>query len=168
MRPGDAGAATGAKPFIQICLNKIPKHIPVSRIRFRCDSGFLSQRIVNFIDEKGYGYVIVAVQCRPLQKKAQSCHFTKMANGWEVASFRYTPKTWDKEHRFVVVRRPIPQDPVEAKQLKLFKDRKCVYHIFVSNLKMTPWRTALGLSLRKSAVLRAQGDRETMHQVILS
>lgn len=148
MRPGDAGAATGAKPFIQVCLNKIPKHIPASRIRFRCDSGFFGKRIVDFLDESGYGYVIVAVQRKPLQAKAQSCRFSKMANGWEVASFRYTPKTWDKEHRFVVVRRPIPEDPVEAKQLKLFKDRKYVYHIFVSNLKLTPWRTYLFYSPR--------------------
>lgn len=148
MRPGDAGAATGAKPFIQVCLSKIPKQIPASRIRFRCDSGFFSKRIVNFLDENGYGYVIVAVQRKSLQEKAQSCRFSKMANGWEVASFRYTPKTWDKEHRFVVVRRPIPQDPVEAKQLKLFKDRKYVYHIFVSNLKLTPWRTYLFYSPR--------------------
>jgi hypothetical protein len=148
MRPGDAGAATGAKPFIQVCLSKIPKQIPASRIRFRCDSGFFSKRIVDFLDEKGYGYVIVAVERRPLLERAQSCRFARMANGWEIASFRYTPKTWGKEHRFIVVRRLIPEDPVEAKQLRLFKDQKYAYHIFVSNLKLTPWRIYLFYSPR--------------------
>jgi hypothetical protein len=38
------------------------------------------------------------------------------------------------------VRRPIPRDPVEAQQLTLFKDRKYVYHILVTNLKIHPWR----------------------------
>ena len=46
-------------------------------------------------------------------------------------------------HRFVVVRRPIPEDPQEAKQLTLFKDPKYVYHVFVTNLKMSPWRVYL-------------------------
>ncbi len=33
---------------------------------------------------------------------------------------------WTQPRRFVVVRRPIPTDPVEAKQLTLFKDKKYV------------------------------------------
>jgi len=47
---------------------------------------------------------------------------------------------WNKLHRFVVVRRPIPDDPIEAKQLRLFKDKKYVYHVFVTNLRTSPWR----------------------------
>ena len=39
-RPGDAGASTGAVPFIKRCLAKVPKDIARSRIRFRMDSGF--------------------------------------------------------------------------------------------------------------------------------
>ena len=38
---------------------------------------------------------------------------------------------------------PPPEDPQEAKQLTLFKDPKYVYHIFVTNLKMSPWRVYL-------------------------
>jgi hypothetical protein len=43
-------------------------------------------------------------------------------------------------HRFVVVRRPIPEDPVEAQQLTLFKDRTYAYHVLGTNLKTHPWR----------------------------
>jgi hypothetical protein len=43
----------------------------------------------------------------------------------------------------VVVRRPIPEDPIEAKQLTLFKDKKYIYHVFVTNLTTTPWRVYL-------------------------
>ena len=48
----------------------------------------------------------------------------------------------------MVVRRPIPEDPVEAKQLKLIKDKKYVYHVFVTNLKTSAWRVYLFYSLR--------------------
>ncbi|MBI4802213.1 MAG: transposase [Elusimicrobia bacterium] len=38
LRPGDAGASTGAIPFIKRCLAKAPKDIARSRIRFRMDA----------------------------------------------------------------------------------------------------------------------------------
>jgi hypothetical protein len=38
------------------------------------------------------------------------------------------------------MRRPIPEDPAEAKQLTLFKDRRYAYSVFVTNLELKPWR----------------------------
>lgn len=140
LRPGNAGAATGAKPFMKVSLAKVSKGMARSRIRFRIDSGFFGKRVVEFLDQSGCGYVMVAVERAPIKVKAQSCRFTKLANGWEVGEFTYRPHQWEKSHRFVVARRPIPQDPVEAKQLKLFKDRKYAYHVFLTNLKLTAWR----------------------------
>lgn len=140
LRPGNAGAATGSKPFIQVCLAKVPPGIPRSRIRFRIDSGFFGKRVIEFLDEEGYGYVIVTPERKTIKARAQDCRFTRMANGWQVGSFRYKPETWKKKHRFVVVRRPIPEDPVEAKQLKLFKDKRYAYHVFITNLRLSSWR----------------------------
>ena len=51
-------------------------------------------------------------------------------------------------HRFVVVRRPIPEDPQDAAQLTLFKDRKYAYHVLVTNLRLSPWRVYRFYSLR--------------------
>jgi hypothetical protein len=39
-----------------------------------------------------------------------------------------------------VVRRPIPTDPVEAKRLALFTDKKYAYRVPVTNLRTHPWR----------------------------
>jgi len=150
LRPGDAGAATGAKPFLQVCLAKVPKRIPRSRVRLRADSGFFSRRVVEFLDGEGCGFVIVAVERAPIKAKMQNCRFTEMTDGWEVGEFRHRPKTWGegKKHRFVVVRRPIPDDPVEASQLKLFKDKRYAYHVFITNLKISAWRVYLFYSPR--------------------
>ena len=70
LRPGDAGSSTGAVPFIKVCLAKVPKRIPKARIRFRMDSGFYGKRVVEFLDEKGHEYVIVAQK----SQKARPCH----------------------------------------------------------------------------------------------
>lgn len=56
------------------------------------------------------------------------------------AEFRYRAHGWPHVRRFVVIRRPLPADPVEAQQLRLFKDRRYAYQVLVTNLKLQPWR----------------------------
>jgi hypothetical protein len=150
LRPGDAGSSTGAVPFIKVCLTKVPKRIPKARIRFRMDSGFYGKRVVEFLDGGSYGYVIVAKAKKrdPVTLKARGCRFTRLQNGWEVGEFWYRPHRWEKRHRYVVVRRPIPEEPEEADQLTLFKDVKYAYHIFVTNLIVSAWRVYLFYSPR--------------------
>jgi len=144
LRPGNAASSTGAIKFLKVCLNKAPAEIARSRIRFRMDSGFYGQRIIRFLDDIGCKYVIVAKEYPTLKAKAQRCRFRKLNNGWETGEFfENIHQKWDSPHRFIVVRRPIPEDPQEAKQLTLFKDTRYVYHIFVTNLTISPWRVYL-------------------------
>jgi hypothetical protein len=109
-------------------------------MRIRGDSGFFGKRVIEFLDHSGCGYAIVAREYPTIKYRARECRFQKLGNGWEVGEFRYKPHKWDRSHRFVLVRRPIPQDPIEAQQLTLFKDRKYAYHVVVTNLKARPWR----------------------------
>jgi hypothetical protein len=144
LRPGNASSSTGIIAFLQICLAKAPSDIARSRIRFRMDSGFYGQRTIQFLDDSGGGYVIVAKEYSPIKIQAQKCRFQKLQNGWEVGEFfANINQKWNSPHRFIVVRRPIPEDPREAKQLTLFKDTKYIYHIFVTNLKISAWRVYL-------------------------
>ena len=142
-RPGNAGASTGAVAFLRVCLAKVPGTLARQRIRFRMDSGFFGKRVVEFLDATGCGYVIVAKEYSTIKAAAQATRFTGLEDGWEYGEFTYQPKHWALPHRFIVVRRPIPEDPQEAKQLKLFKDRRYAYHVFVTNLDLHPWRVYL-------------------------
>jgi hypothetical protein len=140
LRPGSAGASTGARPFIKVCLAKVPSSIARSRIRFRADSGFFGKKVVELLDQEGCGYAIVARLYSTIKARALRCRFQKLKNGWETGEFQYQPHHWKIPHRFIVVRRPIPEDPVEAKQLTLFKYKRYAYHVLVTNLKTHPWR----------------------------
>lgn len=140
LRPGDAASSTGAVPFLKRCLDKAPRNIARSRIRIRADSGFFGRRVIEFLDAVRCGYAIVAREYAPIKSRARGCRFKKLGHGWEAGEFRYQPFRWKAPHRFIVVRRPIPEDPVEAQQLTLFKDRKYAYHVLVTNMKTTPWR----------------------------
>ena len=149
LRPGNAGASSGAVPFLQVCLAKAPATIARSRVRFRMDSGFYGSPVIRFLDASGCGYVMVAREYRNIKARAQGCRFQALANGWEVAEFREkVHHKMERPHRFIVVRRPLPQDPQDSAQLTLFKDRKYAYHVFVTNLRLSPWRVYRFYSLR--------------------
>jgi len=140
LRPGDASTNTGVVFFFQHCLAKVPPAIAHSRIRVRADSGFFSGKFIATLENRGLGYVIVAKEYRPIKSRAREARFQKLQNGCEVAEFYYQPHRWPRARRFVVMRRPIPEDPTEAKQLTLFKDRRYAYSVLVTNLDLDPWR----------------------------
>lgn len=140
LRPGDAGANTGARFFVKRILAKVPAHVARSRIRFLMDAGFFSGNLVADLDQVGCGYTIVARSYEAYHKMAEKAGFQDLEFGWGVAEFRHRPQRWDSEHRFIAVRRPLPVDPEEASQLTLFKDTQYSYSVVVTNLALQPWR----------------------------
>ncbi len=143
LRPGNAATTTGAIDFLQLCLAKVPGTVARKRVRFRMDSGFFGKPVVEFLDQSGCGYAIVAKEYPTLKVRARRTRFTALDNGWQYGEFHYRPGKWKRRHRFIVIRRPIPEDMEEAKRLTLFKDRHYVYHIFVTNLDLSAWRVYL-------------------------
>ncbi len=141
LRPGDAGANTGARHFVKRCLQKVPSALGRSRIRFLADAGFFSGRLIDDLDQLGCGYTIVCRSYEAYKQLAQKAGFKDVKLGWGFAEFSHRPQRWRTEHRFIAIRRPLPVDPEQAKQLTLFKDTRYSYSVLVSNLGLTPWRT---------------------------
>jgi len=165
LRPGDAGANTGALHFVKRCLEKVPRSIARGRIRFLADAGFFSGTLVDYLDETGYGFTIVCRSYAAYHRLAEKTGFTNLKLGWACAEFRHHPQTWSKEQRFIVIRRPLPVDPEEAKQLTLFKDAKYSYSVLVSNLGLTPWRTWTDYVRRANI---EKSIRELIHDLALN
>lgn len=139
LRPGDAASNTGARALVKRCLEKVPSQVPWSRVRLLADSGFFSGKLVHDLDEAGPSYIIVCRKAKSYLPLAQRVGFKEMSFGWAVAEFRFKPQKWKEEHRFIMVRRPLPEDPEEAKQLTLFKAGRYAYSAFVTNLQLQPW-----------------------------
>jgi len=139
LRPGDAAANTGARALIARCLEKVPSQVAVARIRVLADAGFFSGKLVGDLDQGGYGYIIVCRKAKAYLPLAQKAGFQEMTFGWAVAEFKFKPRGWNADHRFIMVRRPLPEDPEEAKQLTLFKVGRYAYSAFVTNLELQPW-----------------------------
>jgi hypothetical protein len=140
LRPGDAASNTGVVPFLQRCLAKVPRHVARQRVRVRGDAGFYSGKLIAFLDEMGLGYVLVVRLYPGYRKKISGLKYQKLSWGIEVSEFHHQPQRWKEAHRFVAIRRPIPEDPLEATQLTLFKDQRFAYTLLVTNLDLAPWR----------------------------
>ena len=140
LRAGDAAPNTGARDFVARCLEKAPSQVARSRIRLLADAGFFSGKLVRELDQAGCGYIIVCRKPKLYLPLAHKAGFKEMSFGWAVAEFYFKPRRWEREHRFVMVRRPLPEDPEQAQQLTLLNVGRYAYSCFVSNLELEPWR----------------------------
>jgi hypothetical protein len=124
----------GGPEFLKEGLIKI---LPgVYRIRVRADSGFFDCKFIEPLDEEGIGYAIVAKMTRPIKNKIAHLRYRKFKRDWAAAEFFYQPSHWKKTHRFVIIRRPLPEK--DALQLTLFALKRFAYQVFVTNLPLQP------------------------------
>ena len=139
LRPGDVHTANGTLNLLTACLAKIPSG--VRSVIIRADKGFYDHALVAWLEEHRAGFVIVARLTAPIKRKLAHLRFVSPSRGVEVAEFRYQPTRWPHAYRFVVVRRPQPEEPAE--QLTLFKLGRYHYQVLVTNLPLQPlnlWR----------------------------
>jgi hypothetical protein len=134
LRPGDAFTAAGVLNFLEASFGKVPSS--VKRVTIRADKGFYDHKTIEYLETQKVFFAIVARLTRPIQSKLSTLSYQAHASGIETAEFYYQPTGWAKEYRFVVIRRPIPEDPLE--QLTLFSMGQYSYQVIVTNLKLTP------------------------------
>jgi len=139
LRSGDTHTATGIIEFLKICFAKLPPSMKT--VIIRADKGFYDHKTIEYLESKRALFVIVAKLTKPLKGKLSTLSYRKYLSGLETAEFGYQPMGWQKEYRFVSIRRPIPEDPSE--QLTLFTMGKYSYQLIVTNMNLTPlnvWR----------------------------
>lgn len=139
LRPGDAHTASGILDLLTACFTKIP--VGVRSVIVRADKGFYDHALVEWLEAHEAGFVIVARLTAPIKRKLPHLRYVCPSPGIEVAEFRYQPFRWSEPYRFVVIRRPQPEEPTN--QLTLFKLGTYHYQVLVTNLPLQPlnlWR----------------------------
>jgi Transposase DDE domain group 1 len=143
LRAGNVHSTIGALSFLNQMLDKLPSSIAATRTRLRLDGAFYDRKIIEAIDQERIGYAVSAKMTRPLRNKMIAARYQPFAQGWEAAAFSYMPFRWQKQHRFVAVRRAAALEP-ESIQQRLFTFKQYTYHqALVTNLEPTPaavWR----------------------------
>ena len=130
LRNGHAGASTGAPRFLGECLRRLPDG---ARLFLRADEGFWGQDFFADCERKQITYAVGAPLIASVRGRISeiaegdwqpSCY----RDGSQVTSFRWRPKTWKKERRFVVRR-----DPVAAGEQLTLEGREWHYWALVTN-----------------------------------
>jgi Transposase DDE domain group 1 len=139
LRPGDVHTSSGTLDLLAACFAKIPTRVRLTIVR--ADKGFYDHKLIEWLEARRARFVIVARLTPPIKRKLPHLRDGSPSRGVEVAEFRYQPTRWPQPYRFIVIRRPEPEDPTE--QLTLFKLGKYHYQVLVTNLPLQPlnlWR----------------------------
>lgn len=135
LRSGDTHTATGTLELVKAVFEKLPAS--VKTVVFRADKGFFDHKIVDLLEDRKSFYIIVARATRPIKERLSSLSYESFRSGLQASAFQYQPHGWKEPHRFVVIRRPIPDEP--NNQLTLFTLGSYSYQIFVTNLHLKPY-----------------------------
>lgn len=157
LRPGDAHTAAGVLDFLRASFAKVPPSIKV--IIIRADKGFYDHKTIEYLESKKALFAIVARLTPLIKRKLGGLSYHRYASGIETAEFQYPVKAGHKEYRFVVIRRPIPEDSSE--QLTLFTLGKYSYQVIVTNLELTPlntWKLYNGRASVELIIKELKGD----------
>ena len=157
LRPGDTHTATGTVELLKTSFAKLPPS--VKSVIIRADKGFYDHETVEYLETNKALFVIVAKLTGPVKRRISTLSYQIHSSGLESAEFIYQPTRWKKEYRFVVVRRPIPEDPTE--QLTLFSMWKYSYQVLVTNMKLTPlhtWKFYNGRAAVELIIKELKGD----------
>jgi len=140
LRSGNVYPSTGAVPFLEKALNKLPKTVAATRTRIRADSSFYNKDVINFADDNHLYYVIVAKLTNPVKNILHGIHYHPFYKNWEAGEFQYQPHFWKRQHRFVAIRCLLKEENSPA---TLFTIKDYSYRVLVTNLELNPesvWR----------------------------
>jgi len=130
LRNGHAGASTGATRFLDECLRRLPAG---ARLFLRADEGFWGQGFFAELERRRITYtvgapLIASLRGRISEIAERDWQPSSYRDGSEVTSFRWQPKSWKQERRFIVRR-----DPAKTGEQLTLEGREWHYWALVSN-----------------------------------
>ena len=124
LRDGSAYTSNGVVEFMRQLLAQLPNR---TRTLFRGDSGFFVGDLLDFLDERGHGYLI-KVKLKGLVSLLETQKWQKVKGQpvWEGCEFSHQCETWRRSRKFMAVRREKEEELkgmatlFEIKEIRLF------------------------------------------------
>jgi hypothetical protein len=131
LRSGNTGAARGVVPFLQEALALLPEGAWIRTVR--ADSGFFDGSFLDFLEERGLLYVVVARMTGTLKRKCAGIQqWTPIDEDHAAGEFALKLMGWSRERRFVVVRERI-RETQAAVGRKLIDVPGYTFRVWVTN-----------------------------------
>jgi len=142
LRSGNTGASRGISEFLKEALALLPAGWKLRTVR--ADSGFFAQELMEFLEARGLGYVIVARCTKHIKALAAGISQWREIEGGNYAVGEFTTQLWGwkKPRRFIVVRERVGESKMAVGR-KLLEVPGYTFRIFVTNRQEDPlvlWR----------------------------
>ncbi len=112
-------------------MSKLPS---VRQLRVRADAAFYDGHFSQWLTDHRAQYVIAARLTKPIKHRLGALRYHPVRRDVWTAEFRYASQGWASPQHFVVIRRPVPEEP--SAQLHLFEMKGYTYQVLLTNL---PW-----------------------------
>ncbi|SDH92748.1 IS1380 family transposase, partial [Halanaerobium congolense] len=123
--------------FLESCIETLPETWYLKRIR--ADRGFFDQKNFRYCEDNGIEYVIKAKMQSGVKKiidyvneNPEQYPWTKIDNTFSVTEIRVPLKSWDRERRFVLIKKSLPKSNKNGQLL--FEEFTYEYQAIVTNV----------------------------------
>jgi len=136
LRTGSAHTASGVVEFMKRLAAQLPDDL---RIVFRGDSGYFCNELLDWLEQRGAGYLIKA-RIKGLAAILWQQEWQPVPGhpGWEQVRFSHKCGTWKKSRRFVALRKRKEEC---STQETLFDSGCYDWFCYVTTEELTPWET---------------------------
>jgi hypothetical protein len=145
--------------FTTIKLQLLPKSNLYNQPIIGGDKGFYDHKTIEYLESRKALFAIIAKLTKPIKRKLPALSYKRYTPGTETAEFIYQLLKWERKYHFVVIRRPIPEEPSE--QMSLCSMGKYSYQVIVTNLKLKPlnvWKFYKGIAAVELIIKELKGD----------
>jgi hypothetical protein len=141
LRSGNTRSDSGVVEFLKEARAKLSSGEWIRVVR--ADSGFLAQELLQFLEDQGLQYIVVARLTKGLKREAARVQeWRALDETYAVGEFRLKLLGWDRERRFVVVREQV-RETKRSLGRKLLDVPGYTFRVFVTNRAEAPeeiWR----------------------------
>ena len=141
LRSGNTRSDSGVVEFLREGLAKLESRKWIRVVR--ADSGFFAQELLQYLEDQGLHYIVVARLTKWLKREAARVEAWRALDEiYAVGEFRLKLLGWDRERRFVVVREQL-QESKRSLGRRLFDIPGYTFRVFVTNRAEPPeqiWR----------------------------
>lgn len=148
-----SGNSTSSESFVSFLEDTLQKLGARKAALLRLDSGFYSNDVLTFLEQKSLNHIIAAKFYEPVQRMiaSEQC-WILVSKGIEVSETMYKSQSWDKPRRMIIVRQELQKRPnAPGKELRLFEDDEIYqnyrYTAYVTNMTLSAvdiWRLYRG------------------------
>ena len=142
-RPGNVHDSNGADAFISDCMAQVRSRLPRAKIETRIDSAFFNEAIVQQLHSSKVEFTVSV----PFERFAAlkgliegEKRWRRLAVGLDYFETRWKPKSWNADHRFILIRKRVKHQSKLPIQLDLFRPVEYGYEfkVIVTNKRISP------------------------------